>query len=36
MSYYVNVKGVGFLRNFGASSVGVLQDNLASSNELIM
>ena len=30
------VKGVSFQRNCGAASVGVLQDNLVLSTELIM
>ena len=32
----MSVKGVSFQRNCGAASVGVLQDNLVLSTELIM
>ena len=31
-----HVKGVSFLRNCGAASVGILQDNLVLSTELTM
>ena len=34
--YPIQVKGVHFYRNCGAASVGVLQDNLVLSTELIM
>ena len=34
--YVKRVKGVSFQRNCGAASVGVLQDNLVLSTELIM
>ena len=33
---YLRVKGVSFQKNCGAASVGVLQDNLVLSTELIM
>ena len=36
LGYQLQVKGVSFQRNCGAASVGVLQDNLVLSTELIM
>ena len=34
--FHKQIKGVSFKRNCGAASVGVLQDNLVLSTELIM
>ena len=36
MSIWISSKGGKFLRNCGAASVGVLQDNLVLSTELII